>query len=153
MKCQICHREFKSKTRRKTCSKRCANKLRARTRAKNRHLSGRYYKGTYKGIKCDSRWELAFLLFCLYKGLPIQRCPYTFHYTIRGKEHTYYPDFIINKTIYEIKGIHRKNLRAKLECVKRAGFDIVLIDKTKIQPYLEWCYKKFKTEHIEKLFD
>ena len=42
--------------------------LRAKTRAKNKYLKGRYYKGTYRGIKCDSRWELAFLLFCLAHG-------------------------------------------------------------------------------------
>lgn len=153
MKCCICGKEFKSNTRRKTCSKRCAKILRLRTRTKNKYLKGRYYKGTYRGIKCDSRWELAFLLFCLAHGKPIKRCDVIFSYTVRGKEHRYFPDFIINRTIYEIKGIHRKNLRAKLESVQKAGYEIVLIDKAKIQPYLEWCYKKFKTEHLEKLYD
>jgi len=113
----------------------------------------RFYKGTYKGIPCDSRWELAFLLYCLAKKKPIKRCTLVFDYISRGKPHKYYPDFIIGKTIYEVKGYLRKNLRAKLNSVLKAGYKIVLIDKDKIQPYLEFCYKKYKTEHLEKLYD
>lgn len=111
------------------------------------------YRGTYKGIKCDSRWELAFLIFCLDKRQPIKRCNLVFNYTSRGKEHRYFPDFIIKKTIYEIKGNFKKNLNAKLNAVRMAGYTIKLIDKTKIQPYLEYCYKKYKTERLEKLYD
>lgn len=113
----------------------------------------RFYKGTYKGIKCDSRWELAFLIYCLDKKQPIKRCELTFSYSARGKTHRYFPDFIIRKTIYEIKGNFRKNLNAKLTAARMAGYTVKLIDKEKIQPYLEYCYKKYKTEHLEKLYD
>ena len=113
----------------------------------------RFYKGKYKGIKCDSRWELAFLVYCLDKGKPIKRCDLVFPYISRGKNHKYYPDFQIKKTIIEIKGNYRRNLKAKLDAVRKAGFTIVLIDKDKIQPYIEYCQKKFKTEHFEKFYD
>lgn len=113
----------------------------------------RFYKGTYKGIQCDSRWELAFLIYCLDKKQPIKRCTLIFPYTVRGKAHRYFPDFIIRNTIYEIKGNFKKNLNAKLNAVRMAGYTVKLIDKDKIQPYLEYCYKKYKTEHLEKLYD
>lgn len=155
MRCVICGKEFISKTKRKTCSSHCAWLLGKRTKKKNRKLKKRVrcYKGTYHGIKCDSRWELAFLLYCLCKKKPIQRCNLVFEYTVSGKTHKYYPDFQIGKTVYEIKGKYRKNLKYKLESVEKAGFQVKLIDKDKIQPYLEYCYKKFKTERLEKLYD
>ena len=155
MKCIICGREFTSKTKRKTCSSHCAWLLGKRTKRKNRKLKKRVraYKGTYKGIKCDSRWELAFLLYHLSKRHRIHRCNLVFEYTSRGKKHKYYPDFQIGTTIYEITGKYRKNLNFKLDSVIQAGYKIILIDKKRIQPYLEYCYKKYKTEHLEKLYD
>lgn len=155
MECPICHKYFEAKTKRKTCSPPCAWILGKRTKKKNRKLRKRVhcYKGTFKGIKCDSRWELAFLIYCLDKKKPIQRCNETFSYVVRGKQHTYYPDFIIKRTIIEVKGKYRKNLKYKLESVMKAGYKIILIDKDKIQKYLDYCYKKYKTEHLEKLYD
>lgn len=155
MKCTICGKEFTSKTKRKTCSSHCAWLLGKRTKKKNRKLRKRVrcYNGTYKGIKCDSRWELAFLIYCLDKRKPIQRCNEVFEYKVRGKSHKYYPDFIIRKTIIEIKGKYRKNLKYKLESVQKAGYRVLLIDKEKIDKYLNYCYNKYKTEHLEKLYD
>ena len=155
MKCPICGKEFKSKTNRKTCCSHCAWVLGRRTKRKNRKKKKRIvsYKGTYHGIKCDSRWELAFLIYHLDKNHKIDRCMEVFEYQVRGKSHKYYPDFKLGKTIIEIKGKFRKNLKAKLDCVKNAGYRIVLIDKNKIFKYLEYCYKKYNTTHLEQLYD
>lgn len=155
MKCVICGKEIPFGSRRKTCCSHCAWILGKRTKRKNRKLRKRIrcYKGTYKGIKCDSRWELAFLIYCLDKKKPIRRCNETFEYIVKGKTHKYYPDFIVGKIIIEIKGKFRKNLKYKLESVQKAGYKIVLIDKTKIQKYLNYCYKKYKTEELQKLYD
>ena len=120
---------------------------------RRRRKKTRFYRGTYKGVRCDSRWELAFLLYCIDKHHPIKRCSLVFRYTAYGKEHKYYPDFQIGKTIIEIKGNFRKNLNAKLNAVVKAGYTVILIDKKSIQPYLEYCYEKYKTEHLEKLYD
>lgn len=155
MKCSVCGKEFKSKTGRKTCSPHCAWLLGKRTKRLNRKRKKRVgcYKGTYKGIKCDSRWELAFLIYCLDKHKPIKRCDKVFEYIVKGKLHKYYPDFIIGKVVIEVKGKFRKNLKYKLDSVKKAGFRVLLVDKTKIQKYLEYCYKKYKTEELQKLYD
>ena len=155
MKCNVCGKIFESKTKRKTCGSHCAWILGKRTKKKNKKLKKRVgnYKGTYKGFKCDSRWELAFLIYCLDKGKPIQRCNEVFEYQVKGKTHKYYPDFQIKHTIIEIKGKYRKNLKLKLQAVEKQGYKIVLIDKDKIQPYLKYCYKKYKTERLEKLYD
>lgn len=82
MKCIICGKAFKSKTKRKTCCSHCAWILGKRTKKTNRKKRVKSYKGTYKGIKCDSRWELAFLLYNLDMGFPIERCSTIFTYNI-----------------------------------------------------------------------
>lgn len=151
-KCPICGKMFKSKTSRKTCSTKCAFKL-GRLTKKLRRKKRTAYRGIYHGIKCDSRWELAFLIYHLEKGHPIKRCNEVFEYTVRGKTHKYYPDFQIRKTIYEVKGKFRKNLKYKLECVIKAGYRIVLIDAEKIQKYLKYCQNKYKTDRLEQLYD
>ena len=155
MKCSVCGKEFKSKTGRKTCSPHCAWLLGKRTKRLNRKRKKRVgcYKGTYKGIKCDSRWELAFLIYCLDKRKPIERCNEVFEYIVRGKLHRYHPDFKIRKVIIEVKGKFRKNLKYKLEAARKAGYKVLLIDKIKIQKYLNYCYKKYKTEELQKLYD
>jgi hypothetical protein len=55
--------------------------------------SGRGKKGTYKGIYCDSSWELAFVLWCEIKGRKVKRAKRRFEYSYRGKTHYYLPDF------------------------------------------------------------
>lgn len=153
MKCIICGEAIKIGKHRKTCCKKCANTLRKRTRIKNKNRKIKSYRGTYKGIKCDSRWELAFLIYCIDKGKQIQRCNEVFEYQVKGKTHKYYPDFKVKNTVIEIKGIFRKNLKLKLAAVRKTGMKIILIDKYKIKPYLDYCYKKYKTEHLEKFYD
>lgn len=67
-------------------------------------------RGLYKGIQCDSGWELAFVIYCVDNNIDIKRCKkYFTYFTNDGIEHRYYPDFIINdSTIVEIKGYYDK---------------------------------------------
>lgn len=110
------------------------------------------YRGFYKGIKCDSRWELAFLIYCLDHKIPIKRCTEYFIFKVKGKEHRYYPDFIVEGKYIEIKGYFRANLKCKLNAVINKGFKIKLIQEKQIQKYLNYCFKKYKTESLEKLY-
>lgn len=64
----------------------------------------RYRKGFYKGFKCDSSWELAYLLYNLDRGNLIERNFSGFNYDHAGKSHRYYPDFIVENEYIEIKG-------------------------------------------------
>lgn len=72
--------------------------------------------GTYKGCYCDSGWELAVLMYCLDKNIPIQRnCQPFKYYTLDGKEHKYYPDFIIDGEYTEVKGRYTNTDILKIE--------------------------------------
>lgn len=68
-------------------------------------ISPRFKYGSYNGIRCDSSWELAFVLYHLDHNIAIVRCNEYFTYKDnRGTNHLYFPDFVINGIYYEIKG-------------------------------------------------
>lgn len=162
--CVICNKEFKIKHKytRQTCSTKCKGIL--ITKIKKQHgtlkVSGGYrqnanrrYGGFYKGMWCDSRWELAFLIYCLDNKINIIKCNEYFEYILNNKTHRYYPDFKINNVYYEIKGRWRQNLNNKLNSVRAKGFEIKLVVKEDMKPYLEYCYKKYKIKNLEVLYD
>lgn len=93
--------------------------------AKNRGLggyvegSGRGKKGRYKGTYCDSSWELAFILYCEKKKIPIERNHRLFEYKFNGKTYRYLPDFIrTDRKDYfiEVKGFFTDKEIAKVKC-------------------------------------
>lgn len=71
-----------------------------------REGSGRGIKGWYKGIFCDSSWELAYVLYNVeLKGMSVVKNTTKFPYTIDGITRNYIPDFILEDGSYvEIKG-------------------------------------------------
>lgn len=97
--------------------------------------SGRGKKGWYKGIFCDSSWELAVLIYCLDHGISIERCTENRPYEYDGKIHYYHPDFVIDGKIYEVKGAKTKQWEAKIS----QNPDVIVIDDSNIAPYLDYC--------------
>ena len=67
---------------------------------------GRGKNGWYKGIWCDSSWELAFVIYHLEHNLYIERCHDIRTYEYNGKTYKYFPDFITDDGIVEIKGYY-----------------------------------------------
>lgn len=73
-----------------------------------RQGSGRGKQGWYKGIWCDSSWELAWVIFNLEHNISFTRYSGFFEYEFEGKKHKYYPDFLMTDgTIVEIKGAEK----------------------------------------------
>ena len=58
----------------------------------------------YNGMWFDSKHELLYYYWCLENGLEILRNPKGLPYYIGESKHTYYPDFIVEGRIIEIKG-------------------------------------------------
>ena len=80
---------------------------------KNNDTYKKHRRGWYKGIYCGSSWELVFLIWALDHKLNIQRCNKIFKYNYNGKTYNYYPDFEIDRIIYEIKGFEDYKAKAK----------------------------------------
>ena len=92
---------------------------------------------------------MAFLIFHLDNEILITRNKKGFEYVYENEKHLYYPDFIINNEYFEIKGFLRENDSSKFDYFPH---ELVLIDKEKIKPYLEYTINKYGKNFIS-LYD
>lgn len=106
-------------------------------------------KGWYKGIFCDSAWELAFVVYNIDHNIPIQRCKQIFEYEMDGRHHTYHPDFITPEGIIEIKGIWNNISRLKHKLFP----DIIIYDSIKMKPILDYVITTYGDDFWKKLYE
>lgn len=81
---------------------------------------GRGKKGWYKGFYCASRYELAYIVYCLDHNIGIERNKECFEYLYKNEVRRYYPDFIVDNCLIEIKGYHNDLVDIKLSAVDRS---------------------------------
>lgn len=110
----------------------------------------------YNGIEFDSSWELAFWIYHIENNIEIERNTESFKYVFNNKEYNYYPDFIIDEKLYEIKGDMFLNenfngyekWQAKLKQVVIPKGINVLYEK-KVKPYLEYITTKYDSTYLK----
>jgi len=114
IKCKICGKEIKLN--KYGYCKNCLTKsdeykqimskaLKGKTGGYNEGTTTQYKQGRYKGIWCNSSWELAFILYCEDNNINFERNIKRFPYVFNNEKHNYIPDFLINDRLYiEIKG-------------------------------------------------
>lgn len=151
--CKYCNKEFsisdiRDISGRLYCSKECKHKYLSEHTGGYREGSGRGKQGWYKGIHCDSSWELAYLVYHLDHNLYIERCKEKRQYVWNNKQHTYYPDFITDDGIIEIKGYSTDQWKSKEE----QNSDVKVLYKNEIKPYLDYVTNTYGTDFI-KLYD
>jgi len=110
-----------------------------------REGSGRGKKGWYKGIFCDSSWELAFVIYHIDHNIPIKRCEEKRPYEYKGRIHYYIPDFIVNDKIIEIKGFNTEQWQIKMLNNK----DVTVLYEEDMKPYFEYVESKYGKNYIE----
>lgn len=108
-------------------------------------------RGFYKGIWCDSSWELAFLIYCLEHNIAIKRNSDKFSYYIENELHYYIPDFIVGNTYIEIKGRIDNKCKYKFEQFPKEKTLKIYYAKNMI-PFLNYVYEKYGKDFI-KLYD
>lgn len=120
----------------------------------NPNKTGRGKKGYYKGFYCASTYELAFVIYCLDHDINIKRYDGFYNYTYKGKQHRYYPDFIIDNTIYEIKGFWTELVDIKAAAVKDREIKILYRkDLKNIFDYIYEKYNKTVDKNISDLYE
>lgn len=100
-----------------------------------RQGSGRGKKGWYKGIFCDSSWELAYVIWCLEHNKQIERNTQKFEYFYDNKRRNYIPDFIVDGKIIEVKGYKTEQWIQK---VSQCPIEIEVMYKEELTPILEY---------------
>lgn len=117
---------------------------------------GKAHKGWYKGIWCDSSWELAFLIYNLDHGIKIKRCDESFEYEYKNEIHLYHPDFITNDNEYnEIKGYETDKDKNKFECFPKDK-TLIIYKREDLKEIFEYILKTYnidKINDIYKLYD
>jgi hypothetical protein len=108
-----------------------------------RRGSGRGKKGWYRGIWCDSTYELVYAVYCLDHGLPFARNHARFAYTYEGQQRTWMPDFILPDGSYvEIKGYQDERSRAKIRAFPGKLVVLKREDMATMFAYVEKKYGK-----------
>jgi hypothetical protein len=110
--------------------------------------SGRGKQGWYKGFHCDSSWELAYVIYCLEHNISIKRSTERRTYIFQGKTRGYYPDFIVNNDLVEIKGYNSDEWEAK----HAANPDVKTLYKEEMKPILKYAMDKYGKDFI-KLYE
>jgi hypothetical protein len=106
--------------------------------------SGRGKKGWYKGFFCDSSWELAYVIYCLDKKIPIERNTSKLKYIFENVEKTYTPDFIVNGKLVEIKGFKSPQWEAK----QFYNPDVEVLYKEEMKPILDYVILTYGKDYI-----
>lgn len=151
--CKVCGKQFKFDDIKDVkgltyCSQKCRLKWYKDNLGGYREGSGRGKQGWYQGIHCDSSWELAFLVYYKDHDLYIERCKEKRKYIWKGKEYTYYPDFITNEGIIEIKGYSTEQWK----CKEMQNPDVKVLYKNEMNKYLDYVINKYGNDFI-KLYD
>lgn len=160
--CTCCGKDYTYKDYKSSiyCSRECSDKtkhIKLSELAKCNNFGGlnpetthtNYKRGYYKGIWCDSSWELAYVIYCLEHNISIERNKDYIEYTFENEICKFYPDFIVDGKLVEIKGFYTPKNKAKLEQVDNVEF----IDRTKIQPYLKYVIDKYGRYFYNNLYD
>lgn len=135
-----------SKRRQKTCSDGCYRKLQSESAISNSfggltEACGKTSKkGKYKNIRCDSTYELIYLVYCELNNIKVKRNNKYFYYTnAEGKLRKYYPDFYLidSNTYIELKGYKDLNVDLKLAAMTQQNKKVNILYKTDLKVLLE----------------
>lgn len=150
--CPVCRKQFTTRKKHKRfCSRKCQNEGQKLGLFNGTKPMGGYRKGSgigksgwYKGIYCDSSWQLAYVIYHIDHGLNIARNKQKRSYIWNDEQHIYIPDFITDQGIIQIKGYKSEQWNAKINQNK----DIKVLYKQQIKLYLDYVVSQYGKEFI-----
>lgn len=147
-KCLQCNKEFliKKYESKKYCSNDCW-KLQS---GGYREGSGRAKTGYYKGIYCGSTYELVWVIYNIDHGLTVNRFPGF----LEKDGIKYYPDFLINKSIIEIKGYEKQgSVEQKTKVAESFGYQVTVLRKQDLETEFNWVKANYQYKELFELYD
>lgn len=108
---------------------------------------GRGKHGWYKGIWCDSSWELAWVMYHLDHGISFERNTDRFDYEWQGEKHRYLPDFKMSDgTHVEIKAWLDDQGKVKLGSCP----GLVVLMKKEMESFLRYAVEKYGKDFVKE---
>jgi hypothetical protein len=159
-RCPICKTGFtcNSRSNKTFCSQKCRiadTEFKYRKRPPGgpggyRKGSGRGKSGYYKGIWCDSTYELVWVIYRLDHNLSVDRFKGFILYDSNKK---YYPDFIDGNKITEIKGYVTDSVLHKTEAALDNGYEIEVLTREDLTEQFDWVKENYRYKNIQELYD
>lgn len=154
--CIICGKELSRKqiqSKNKTCSIQCGSLCANKTKQKNGTVfvengQGRSRSGYWKGFFCNSTYELVYYIYMSEHGYKIKRNQKSYEYEYNGSKCLYYPDFIVNDKLVEIKGYWTLQVQAKIDAVTDKELSVLYYKD--LEPMMDWIDSKYNTKHWKK---
>lgn len=154
--CIVCGKEAENRVskycsgcRQKATSKNLSKSLKGKTGGV-RKGSGRSKFGYYKGIFCGSTYELVWVIYNIDHNIDFKR----FEHHIPYNETKYFPDFIIDNTIIEIKGRDLNNtMPAKIKASTENGYEIKVLYKDDLKEHFKWVKDNYQYKNVQELYD
>jgi len=155
--CSICEKQFykKGATPTKTCSRKCYSKQQSNAAIEQR-VKTKSRQGYYKGIWCDSTYEMVWAAYNLEHGVEFARCQRRVPYTFEGEEHMYCPDFEKESgEVVEVKGYETDLTDTKHQAARDAGINLTVIKKEDMTEMFEWFMDLFQVpmNRLHEVFD
>ena len=114
--------------------------------------SGRGKKGWYKGLFCDSTYELVYIIYNLDHNIEFKKCNRIYTYEYQGEMHKYYPDFELpDGSIVETKGYHSEVVDLKTAAVTDRPIR-VLFEKD-LQYAFDWVKQNYTYSNLSDLYE
>ena len=129
-------------------SKKLSDSLTGKTGGPRKN-SGQGHKGYYKGIWCDSSYELAYVYWCIENNISMLRNKKRYSYVWNGKEKGYYPDFIANGELVEIKGYANEEVESKMS---QCSDKLTILRKHDLTEHLELVTMRYGKKFWEVLY-
>jgi len=110
-----------------------------------REGSGVGKSGWYKGVWCDSSYELVWVIYQLDHNQSFTRNRQAYSYLWNNKVLKYYPDFIQNDNIIEIKGYINKQTKEKFKVIP----NLIVLLKNDLKKEFEYVEKTYGKDFIK----
>lgn len=115
-----------------------------------REGSGRAKAGYYNGIYCGSTYELVWTIYNIDHQIQFSRFPGV----LEKDGIKYYPDFLIENTIIEIKGYERQeSVNKKTKVAESFGYSVVVLRKEDLTKEFEWVKQNYLYKDLYELYD
>ena len=135
----------------KTCGKpECIKQHQSKATGGYREGSGRSKSGYYNGVYCGSTYELVWMMYNDAHSISYKRFEGFIEY---GDGKRYFPDFIQDKKVIEIKGFHTDVVDIKKSATEAAGYEIEVLYKEDLKPMFEWFKSAHKSKKLVEMYD
>jgi hypothetical protein len=113
-----------------------------------REGSGIGKSGWYKGVWCDSSYELAWVIYQLDHNKPFMRNKQGYDYVWNDKIHKYFPDFIQDGNVIEIKGFANSQTKQKFNSIP----NLVVLFREDLEKEFAYAETRYGKDFI-RLYD